>query len=203
MALNPILSYHVDRNCWPGIDHARTPNRHGLVLYVVCSATLCIESIYNRHDHTKPISSKRGMDISLLLLNKNGPMTMTYSILLLYSSIPLYQGLCKLENEILREAKKPEKSLKNHIFRPKNVIFDRFEPLSKVHFPAGTTLIISLWDLRWTSRKRIYRSSELSTSRQKGAPQVKHANHWLYDFFDPEFRHIIFIFSLLLINFKI
>ena len=36
----------------------------------------------------------------------------------------LYQsvGLCKLENEILKEAKNPEKS---H-FRPKNVILERF-----------------------------------------------------------------------------
>ena len=32
-------------------------------------------------------------------------------------------GLCKLENEIL---KNDEKSLKNHIFRPKNVILERF-----------------------------------------------------------------------------
>ena len=31
-----------------------------------------------------------------------------------------------LKNEILKEAKNPEKSLKNHIFRPKKVIFERF-----------------------------------------------------------------------------
>ena len=35
-------------------------------------------------------------------------------------------GLCKLENEILKEAKNARKLLKNHIFRPKNVIFERF-----------------------------------------------------------------------------
>ena len=50
-----------------------------------------------------------------------------------------YLGLCKLENEILKEAKKAE----NHIFRRKNHIFGRFLPPSKFHFLACTTLVIS------------------------------------------------------------
>ena len=37
-----------------------------------------------------------------------------------------YLGMCKLENLILKEAKNAQKLLKNHIFRPKNVIFERF-----------------------------------------------------------------------------
>ena len=49
-----------------------------------------------------------------------------------------YLGLCKLENEILKEAKKAE----NNIFRSKNVIFERFKPLSKFKFLDFTTLII-------------------------------------------------------------
>jgi len=43
----------------------------------------------------------------------------------------------------LKEAKNLEKSPKMIILRPKNVIFDRFWPLSKCHFPAGSTLIMS------------------------------------------------------------
>ena len=35
------------------------------------------------------------------------------------------------------------KTLENHIFWPKNVIFQRFWPLSKFSFPACTTLITS------------------------------------------------------------
>ena len=33
--------------------------------------------------------------------------------------------------------------MKNHISRPKNVIFERFKHLSKFHFPACTTLVMT------------------------------------------------------------
>ena len=54
-----------------------------------------------------------------------------------------YLGCCKLENEILKEAKNREKWPKMIISRPKNVIFERFWPLSKFHFPACSTLNIT------------------------------------------------------------
>ena len=47
---------------------------------------------------------------------------------------------CKLKNEILKKAKNVEKWPKMIILRPKNVIFERFWPLSKLHFSACSTL---------------------------------------------------------------
>ena len=38
----------------------------------------------------------------------------------------VWLGFCKLDSEILKEAKNTEKSLKNHIFRLKKVIYERF-----------------------------------------------------------------------------
>ena len=48
-----------------------------------------------------------------------------------------------MENEILKEAKNLEKLPKMVILRPKNVIFERFWPVSKFHFPACSTLSIT------------------------------------------------------------
>ena len=42
------------------------------------------------------------------------------------ASSGLWLGLCKLENEILKTAKNGQKWPKMIIFRPKNVIFERF-----------------------------------------------------------------------------
>ena len=46
-------------------------------------------------------------------------------------------GLCKLWKRL--------KTVKSDIFSTKNVIFKRFQPLSKFHFPACTTLPMSNW----------------------------------------------------------
>ena len=51
---------------------------------------------------------------------------------------------CKLENEILKEAKNLEKWPKMITLRPKNVIFERFWPVSKFYFPACSTLSMML-----------------------------------------------------------
>ena len=48
----------------------------------------------------------------------------------------IWLRLCKLENVTLKEAKNAE----NLIFRPKKAIFWHFQPLSKFHFVACTTL---------------------------------------------------------------
>ena len=45
-----------------------------------------------------------------------------------------------VQAKILKEAKNDKKSMESHIFLPKNVIFERFKPLSKLHSPACTTL---------------------------------------------------------------
>ena len=52
----------------------------------------------------------------------------------------VWLGCCKLENKILKEAKNLNKSPKMIILTPKNVIFDRFWPVSTFHFPACSTL---------------------------------------------------------------
>ena len=56
----------------------------------------------------------------------------------------LWLGCCKLENEILKKAENLEKWPKIIILRPKNVIFERFWPFSKFHFPACSTLPMTL-----------------------------------------------------------
>ena len=59
----------------------------------------------------------------------------------------LWLRCCKLENEISKKAKNLEKWPTMIILRLKNVIFERFWPLSKFHFPACSTLPITrrLW----------------------------------------------------------
>ena len=57
---------------------------------------------------------------------------------------------CKLENEILKEAKNVEKWPKMIILRPKNVNFPRFWPFSKFHFSACSTLIMSEYKSRYS-----------------------------------------------------
>ena len=54
--------------------------------------------------------------------------------------------MCNLENEILKESK-------NDIFWSKNMIFQRFQPLSQYLFIACTTLLIRLLNwLKWETR---------------------------------------------------
>ena len=72
-----------------------------------------------------------------------------------FSWAVIWVGCCKLETEILKEAKQFEKWPKMIILRHKNVILERFWPLLKFHFLACSTLDMShiiwlissnLWD---------------------------------------------------------
>ena len=75
----------------------------------------------------------------ILAQNKYNEINLNFFILASHS----YVGSCKLENEILKEAKNRKKLPKMILLRPENVIFERFWPLSKFNFLACSTLVMS------------------------------------------------------------
>ena len=59
-----------------------------------------------------------------------------------------------MEKKILKEAKNAE----NHIFRVKNVIFERFQPFAKFHFLACTSIIITFLRLKIFSKFKSFQN---------------------------------------------